>query len=162
MPIEWVVDEPGMKLGLGDSSEYDGDADLVFTNPYAPLPQTLIGKPSIINIYFKNAAVQKWCGGRQLYKVSKWSRNNMNTIYVANYEPVPRIDLTGLVEVPPGWFPEELVSRMLDFFPNVKTVWDGFMGRGTVGKVARERGMSFVGIDIKPDRVELARAYLGV
>lgn len=162
MSIEWVVDKPGVKLGIGNATDCEEGADLVFTHPYAPLPSHLLGKPAIINTYgFKNPQVSKWVGAH-IMKVSKWSTNNMNCIYVANHEPVPSINLTGIIEVPPGWFPEELVSRMLDFFPNATSVWDGFMGRGTVGKVALARGMSFVGVDKNPDRVKLAREYLGV
>lgn len=40
-------------------------------------------------------------------------------------------------------------------------VFDGFMGRGTVGKVARELKLNFVGIDRDHGRIAIAREYLG-
>lgn len=162
--IEWIVDQPGLRLGLGDSVEYDCDADLVFTHVYGPLPPQLIGKPAIINVYGnKKARAEEWCGA-ELHEVSKWAKGLTNTIYSANLSFAP-CDLTDLIEdefAPRrGWFPPELVLRL---FANAgmdgSTVFDGFMGRGTVGKVALELGMKFVGIDRAPCRVALAKEYI--
>lgn len=170
--IEWVVDQPGIRLGLGDSVGYDGDADLVFSHLYGPLPPQLVGKPAIINVFGnKKAKAEEWCGA-PLVEVSKWGRGLTNTIYFANIEPLTRCDLTDLVEdeVEPGrgWFPEELCERLLNLLGAYEdtrdmsgVVFDGFMGRGTTGRVARKLGLDFVGIDRDPDRVMLAAEYLG-
>ena len=176
--IEWVVNKPGMRLGLGDSFDYTGDADLVFSHLYGPLPPQLIGKPAIINVCGdKKASAEKWCGA-ELHEVSKWARGGTNTIYVANM-PVTALEcwwemgrgksLIDLVEdeLSPGrgWFPEELVRRLLMAWGGgilPVTVFDGFMGRGTVGKIARELKLNFVGIDRNPDRIAIAREYLQV
>jgi hypothetical protein len=166
--IEWVVDKPGIKLGLGDSVEYTGDADLVFTHIYGPLPKQLIGKPAIINVYGnRKAKAEQWCGA-ELHEVSKWARGLTNTIYVANI-PRPEIDLTALVEdeLRPGrgWFPEILAAWMIylcrDAVPMNGIVFDGFMGRGTVARGVTY-GQTFVGIDRDPERIAIAREYLNV
>jgi hypothetical protein len=163
-----VVDKPGLRLGLGDSVNYTGDADLVFTHIYGPLPKQLIGKPAIINVYGnKKAKAEEWCGA-ELHEVSKWARGLTNTVYVANTALDGPVTLTDLEEdeFAPGrgWFPQALVQRLLAYHPFPKgpiTVFDGFMGRGTVGRGARAKVMSFVGIDRDPARVAIAREYLG-
>jgi hypothetical protein len=98
--------------------------------------------------------------------VSKWGRGLTNAIYVCNLDP-NYIYLTDLVEDEfasnRGWFPEELVERLLVGQVNPgDTIIDLFMGRGTVGKVAQMLGIDFVGIDRDPARVQIARKYLGV
>lgn len=165
--INWAVDEPGLRLGCGNSVNYDGDADLVFSHLYGPLPRQLVGKPAIINVFGnKKAMAEVWCGA-ELHEVSKWAKGLTNTIYVANMDFVPQHDLRPLIEdeFEPGrgWFPEELCEQLLTGQPALRTggvVFDGFMGRATVGKVARALGLSFVGIDINPERVAIAKEYL--
>lgn len=163
-----MVDQPGLRLGLGDSVNYTGDADLVFSHLYGPLPHQLVGKPAIVNVFGnKREAAERWCGA-ELHEVSKWGRGLTNTVYAANVALAEPCGLTDLEEdeFAPGrgWFPEALVNRLLCYVPFPKgeiTVFDGFMGRGTVGKVARQRVMSFVGIDRDPARVVIAKEYLG-
>ncbi len=166
MLIEWVVDRPDLRLGFGDSVSYEGDADLVFTHPYCPLPKQLMAKPAIINTYGrKSDKLEQWCGAK-LHKISKW-HNATNCVYAANWDP-PAIDLNHMMADAPGWFPIELTDTLLAAFlgssPKYRfgiTVWDGFMGRGTVGKSCQRLGLDFVGIDWRRERVELARTYLG-
>ena len=170
--IEWVIDQPGLRLGLGDSFNYQGDADLVFTDIYGPLPPQLIGKPAIINCFgSKKARAEEWCGA-ELQDVSKWARGLTNTIYVANFNSDwawPSVANLIEDEIAPGrgWFPEALVDVLLANLPgslrfqSALTVFDGFMGRGTVGRVARQKDMQFVGIDRDPARVTIAKGYLG-
>lgn len=165
--IEWVVDRPGLRLGLGDSVEYEGDADLVFSHLYGPLPPQLVGKPAIVNVCGdRRAAAEGWCGA-ELAEVGKWGKGLTNTVYVANLAP-QRVVLEDLVadEFAPGrgWFPEELVRRLMQegfCRGHHRTVFDGFMGRGTVGRWCLTWGKTFVGIDRNPDRVAIAREYLG-
>lgn len=75
--------------------------------------------------------------------------------------PDTHIHLSDLSPDPPGWFPDELVSRLLHVYgrPGL-VVWDGFMGRGTVGKIALRMGMRFIGIDKSLERVEMAAKYV--
>lgn len=138
----------------------------MFSHLYGPLPPQLVGKPAIVNVFGnKRARAEAWCGA-ELREVSTWATADVtNTVYVANMD-LPPIDLRDLVqeEFAPGrgWMPVELPRRVLmacaDFG---MTVFDGFMGRGTIGKACDELGLSFVGIDIDPGRVEIAREYLG-
>lgn len=169
--IDWVIDRPGLRLGVGDSVEFDGKADLVFSHLYGPLPKQLVGIPAIINVFGdKRAKAEEWCGA-PLLEVSKWGRGLTNTIYVANTGTAGLgVDLTDLVEdeLRPGrgWFPVELCLRMMratgeGTMSIGDLVFDGFMGRGTVGKACLQIGIGFVGIDRAPDRVALAVEYLG-
>ncbi len=52
-------------------------------------------------------------------------------------------------------FPEELVSKILDNFKG-SSVLDPFMGSGTVGKIAVERGLDFTGIELDPSYLKFA------
>lgn len=146
----------------------------MFSHLYGPLPKQLVGKPAIVNVYGnKRDAAERWCGA-QLRELSKWGKGLTNTIYLAGPGSVcmshaandMRLDLTDLVEdeFEPGrgWFPEELCWRLMQNPRGLidRVVFDGFMGRGTVGKVAREFGMHFVGIDRDPARVDIARQYI--
>lgn len=165
--IEWIVDRPGLRLGLGDSVNYMGDADLVFSHLYGPLPPQLIGKPAIVNLFGnKKARGEEWCGA-ELHKVSKWATGLTNTIFVANLEP-RALDLEDMIEDEfargRGWFPLGLCERLLgEYAEPHMTVFDGFMGRGTVGKACIHAALelNFVGIDRDPARVVIAREYLG-
>lgn len=167
--IEWVISEPRLRLGIGDSVDYvpHDDISLVFSHLYGPLAPDLVGLPALVNVYGnKKAAAEKWCGA-ELHEVSKW-HGGTNTIYAANMPYKIEVDLTDLWadEFAParGWFPEELCRRLLNrvfFPPEYGYVFDGFMGRGTVGKVALASGLAFIGIDRDPARVAMAREYLG-
>lgn len=121
----------------------------------------------------KKAKAEEWCGA-ELHEVSKWARGGTNTIYAANFPGgMHRFGLTDLVEdeFAPGrgWFPLALPEFFINLLKGISdygfdrdlTVFDGFMGRGTVGKACRNHGQNFVGIDRNPARVAIAREYLG-
>lgn len=156
------------ELSCGDASQWKGsNVDLVFTHPYAPLPKQLRGKPAIINLFGDKKTIgERWVGS-ELHFISKWGKDLMNTIYVANLEPQMiylkdlHEDNTGLKRG--GWFPLELPLRLLQAYGKPKmVVWDGFMGRGTVGKACQYYNLSYIGIDKDPERVRIAKEYLGV
>jgi hypothetical protein len=167
-PIAWAVDEPGLRLGLGNSSLYRGAADFVFSHLYGPLPDQLKDRPALVNLFGnKKDAAERWCG-QQLHEVSKWATGLTNTLY-ANFD-CPKVDLRHLVEEEfepgRGWFPLELALAgvqigMAALGRREFVVFDGFMGRGTVGAAVRAAGLGFVGIDIDPNRVVIAKEYLG-
>jgi hypothetical protein len=167
---------PFTKLIQADASHWEGPAesvDLILCNPYAALPMQLQEKPAILSLYeghgSRKAVANVWAGGSGLFEIGTWGRGGRNTVYVTRL-PWRQIDLRDLIEdeeIPGhGWFPLELPRRLLrlyfDFARPGQTVWDGFMGRGTVGRAAAELGLNFIGIDLDPDRVARARAYLGV
>ncbi len=156
------------EISVGDASNWTGSAiDLVLTNPYAPLPQCLWGVPTIVRLFegkgSRQARAEGWIG-RPLTQIGKWGKGSNNTVYVAGL-PVRKIKIAGMMEAPfepgRGWFPLDLPVHLLTTYARPGwTVWDGFMGRGTVGKACQQLGLGFVGLDIQPDRVALARRYL--
>lgn len=150
---------------LGDASDWNGSADLVFTHPYGPLPACLRGVPAIVNVFNGRKDKAEKFVGAELSWVSNWSRGEKNAIYVSGL-PLVAMDLRDLVEdeYEPGrgWFPLDLPMRLLKFYaPPTITVWDGFCGRGTVGRACQQLGLNFIGIDKNPDRVAMAKEYLG-
>lgn len=156
-----------ISLTCQDASKWHGNADIVFTNPYAPIPNCLHGKPCIINMYEqikdRRHRAEVWVGCK-LEVIGSWGAKqaHLNRVYAGNI-PARSLDFSDIDDV--GiWFPEELVRRVIhqyrDFFVPGATVWDGFMGRGTVGKFCRFMGMNFVGMDIDPDRVRFAKKYV--
>jgi hypothetical protein len=146
------------KLYHGDSTEYTGDADWVITNPYANLPKQLQSKPMLICDFDNRHKLAEERCGTKLELVSHWY-NGINSIWVGNHDLI-KVDLTDLnPEMPEGWFPEELVWRLLRDYKVRGVVWDGFMGRGTVGK-ASKYVRRFIGIDKDIKRVEYAKFYI--
>lgn len=161
----------------GDSSKYQGTADLVFTNPYAPLPKQLHKTPAIINLYERDhhrrdICEHAWMGGATLEHVSSWGINGYNNVYVANMDRI-FVDLSDLEEdtrdAPPdwGWFPHALVIRLLRAYGlenggerKRRVVWDGFAGRGTVGVGCVAMGHDFIGIEKDLAIYQRMRIYL--
>lgn len=135
------------------------DADFVLTMPYAPLPMHLRSRPMVV-LQFTHRAPQmvEWCGA-ELTPLSSWNRGREQA-WVGNAEVRP-VNLCGLVPDAGGWFPLELPLRVLEEYARPgMTVWDGFMGRGTVGRACRLLGLNFVGMDARADRVALAREWI--
>ena len=162
-------------LICGDASTYSGRADFIFTHPYASIPVQLRELPAIINLFTppgqreaREAQAMDWLDSL-LAPIGSWGRGGTNTVYVSNLE-VRALDLSDLVEVEiepgRGWFPLDLPARLLDLYadelPAGSVVWDGFCGRGTVGKAALQRGLRYVGIDRDEQRIHIARDYLGL
>lgn len=149
---------------------YDGDAvgycdndriDLVFTNPYSHLPPLVHAKPMLIHQWtHRQAEAELWCG-QKLELVSLWNEGR-EAVWAANMKAIP-VDLSDLVPEPGGWYPPALPERLLGVYARKgDTIWDGFMGRGTTAKVARDLGMKFIGVEILPEHMAIARQYLGI
>lgn len=142
-----------------------GEADFVLTNPYAPFPQCLVGLPMLVaNFTDRKARCEDYVRS-DLVEVSTWGRNNRCMIWAANVSLV-KVDCSDLIEeedIPGrGWFPLELPLRLLRaYVERPAVVCDPFMGRGTVGKAARMLGHRFIGIDHNPERVALAKEFIG-
>jgi len=61
----------------------------------------------------------------------------------------------------PAIFPEELVNRhILSWSNEGDTVLDCFMGSGTTGKVAKQLNRQFIGIEISPEYLEIAKSRI--
>lgn len=75
---------------------------------------------------------------------------NMRSVWTINTQPYPEAHF--------ATFPEELARRcVLAGCPEEGTVLDPFCGSGTVGAVAKRYGRRFIGIDLNPDYLEMAR-----
>jgi hypothetical protein len=157
------------RLECANASTFECDADLIFTHPYAPIPAKFSTTPMIINLYegkgSRKRTAEGWIGA-PLHRLSTWGAGGANTVYVANV-PAIDVDLKSYREshwesVPGrGWFPLSMCTMLLGLYGwRGMTVYDGFMGRGTVGRAAKSLGMNFIGVDISPERVELARRYI--
>lgn len=154
---------------LGNASEWKGHADFIFTHPYADIPRQLHGTPAVLNLFEgkvrRRWQAAQWMGRDTLWHLSWWGKGLHNHLYVCNL-PVREIDCRMLIEDDGGWFPLDMVRRVMDlyqdFLPPGSVVWDGFCGRGSVGAVCAERGLSYVGIDKNPERVQMTREFLGL
>ncbi len=175
MTLTLMAQGNGCRLYLGDSAEYaDDDIDLVLTNPYGPIPTQLRGKPMLLSQQTDAKASWEASVGIPLTEIARWQSDNQ-AVWVGNMDARP-IDLSALraEEFAParGWWPLELPLGLLEAygydwrgdncFHKASTVWDGFCGRATTGKACQLLELNFVGIDIDPERVEIARKYLGL
>lgn len=150
------------ELYHGDSSKSKHSGiDLIITNPYGNLPEHLSGVPMLISGFADRKAENEAFAGCKLDYLSGWY-DSINAVWYGNTD-YRKVDLSAMQPARYagifGWFPKEMTDALLDAYP-ATCVWDGFMGRGTVGKSCRERGIKFIGIDSRIDRVKLAQAYI--
>lgn len=162
--MELCYESESAQLWHGKASEYAGRIDLVLTQVYGDVPDGIWGAPtlSIVSGTTGRTPVKDAWHMVGMFNISAPCRQHC-TVYAINMDDTPAVDLSDLYVTDAGWFPLEVPFRLLQVYgkPGM-TVWDGFMGRGTVGKAALELGMQFVGIDQRLDRVEMARDYLGL
>lgn len=59
-------------------------------------------------------------------------------------------------------FPEAMVSDLLQCFPNSQLVLDPYMGSGTTAVVARNMDKDYLGIELNPDYIDIARKRLEI
>jgi hypothetical protein len=163
-----------IEVNQGDASQWlGGPVHLVLTHPYASLPPSVCGIPAVLNLYerdeWRQPIAEKWASAI-LQRLGVWGAGRTNTVYVAHL-PVRKVvidDLVedGFIEGVGGPFPIELPLRILHAYSDLirpgMTVWDGFCGRGTVGKACARLGLNYVGLDIDAGRVALARQYIGL
>lgn len=162
-----LVHATALRLYHGDAAElphagaYD-DVDLILTNPYGPLPRELHGRPMLIHQWrHRQAEAEEWCGNK-LVEVAAWNRDK-EVFWAANVGEIVPVDLSEFVPTAEGWYPPELPVRLLRAYGSAGiTVWDGFMGRGTVGRAARSLGMNYIGVEQLEAHLALALDYLGV
>lgn len=161
--IRRVYDAAGIRIYEGAAADWPGEEkiDYVFTNPYGPLPKSLRKHPMIIHQWaYRQDDAERWCGNAFEMTVSPWNRDR-EYFWAANWPGIFPLNLRRYHPEPGGWYPESLVREIFDaFIPRGATVWDGFMGRGTIAKIARESGVTYVGCEILPEHVQLAYTYL--
>lgn len=159
------------------ADQWRGGADVIVTNPYGPLPPQLRAKPALISLYHPRGASRttrigdatRWLNDRSLHNISDWGESRRNTFYVCGLPPrYCRLEAYREEHDPlipnVGWFNlgmiVELLTLYADLIPPGSTVWDGFCGRGTVGVACHKLGLNYIGLDIDPERVEIARLFL--
>lgn len=151
-----------LTLWEGEAEKWDElrPVDLMLTNPYGYLPPALAAVPMLIHQWVhRKAEAEAWCR-RELTLVSLWNEGR-EAFWCANMVP-PKVDLSDLSPEPGGWYPFSLPVRLLESYPRGITVWDGFMGRGTVGKAALSLGMHYIGVERLAAHMEIAKQYLGL
>ncbi len=158
-----VVDMPGCKIYHGLAEDWPGaePVDLVFTNPYGPLPTSLWHHPMIIHQWrHRKQEAEAWCGNVLDDVIGQWNKGR-EVFWCANIAVPVRLDLSAFVPEKAGWYPEDLVRKIFDAYilPG-QTVWDGFCGRGTIARVASEHGVNFVGVEQLSEHIAIARTYL--
>lgn len=157
-------------IGCGEAADYDGERpDLILTNPYGYLPTRLASVPMVVHQWVHRLEDLKiWCGVNNLELVGTWN-DDREAFYYANFHPGQanldylRAKLRGFRPEAGGWYPLEMAVLLVTAFgwPNCR-IFDGFMGRGTVGKAALELGCKYIGIDKRPEMMAEAMAYIGL
>jgi hypothetical protein len=95
------------------------------------------------------SSIGRWQGEERLYTPGK--RKFLNSV-----QTFPR-NVSGALGV---WGkPVELMKRLIEF-SGAKTVFDPFMGGGSVGVACKQLGVSYVGCEIRPDVFDAAAARI--
>lgn len=160
-----IVSTDQCTIYQGDAQDWPGDenVDIVITNPYGPLPMSLQHHPMVIHQWIhRKRAAEQWCRNPLRHLISKWNHEKEG-FWSANIAPPVIMHLDDYVPEQPGWYPEEMALQLVKVFARPgQTIWDGFMGRGTVGKMAMHLGMKYVGVEQLPAHIKIAREYLDV
>lgn len=161
-----IVNRPDLRIYQGNADEWDSSipVDFIFTNPYGFMPRILSQTPALVHHWaHRKADAERWSHMQLSYPVGFW--NEGREVFWANRFVVPQtaVDISMFRPEPGGWYPEDLVRTLLPHFVKAgQTVWDGFMGRGTVGKVCLEMGINYIGIEQLEGHLALALDYLGI
>lgn len=150
---------------------YHGDAvawpaaesiDLVLTNPYGFLPPALRKTPMILHQWaHRKHDAERWAGlmPGELQLIGAWN-DGRECFWAANMDAIP-VDVSRFRPEPGGWYPLELPLQLLEVYAKKgQTVWDGFMGRGTVALAAYLRGCKYVGVEQLAAHLAIAHDYL--
>lgn len=163
--------DPKTVIIHGDSTQWDSSVpiDFVLTTIQAPLPKALLDVPMIVHLGYYHRSnddrrhrLQEWMDGRDIGSPFATWNGGKEDFYGFNLAYRPYFEANDLTPTKEGWFPEAVVERIFDAYPLGRgaVVWDGFMGRGTVGKIARQRGYHFVGIEYDRPTLDAALSYL--
>lgn len=92
------------------------------------------------------------------------------TILVVAKQPRRKVRGQSIVRVPPDGtgtthpapYPPDLVRKLLDMVETKGPVLDPFCGSGTTGVVCAERGLPFIGVDLKREYLDEASARINL
>src|SRR5688572_5277360 len=76
-------------LICGDARDWNGKADLVLTNPYAPLPACLRGVPMLVSNFVERLTLCETYVGATLRPVGIWGKGQRNAVWAANMVACP-------------------------------------------------------------------------
>jgi hypothetical protein len=160
-----VVQTKDITIYQGDAQDWDAreHIDIVITNPYGPLPLSLRHHPMVIHQWIhRKREAEQWCRNPLRHLISKWNHEK-EAFWSANMEQKILMHLDDYVPEQQGWYPLAMALQIVKVFgrPGM-TIWDGFMGRGTIGRAAVSLGMKYVGVEQLPHHITLAREYLDV
>ncbi len=147
----------------------DGEV-FVLTNPYGPVPSWIAHVPGMVHqwVHRKPDLAQWLPHGLELWLTGLW--NDRREAFWSFNRVLPAwVEISEFKPEPGGWYPEAMVDHILATVLPVSadiaatiTIWDGFAGRGTVGKVALARGFKYVGIERHEPHIEMAKEFLGL
>lgn len=167
--IECAYRVDGITIYHGEADDWAGDEtiDLVLTNPYGPMPHGrptgLCQTPMILHQWeYRKHETERWAGIPQgsLELIGRWN-DNRECFWGVNLPDVIPVDVAAFKPEPGGWYPLELPKRLLQTYATPgMTIWDGFMGRGTIAKACRELGLNYIGVEQLRAHVDLALDYL--
>jgi hypothetical protein len=162
--VKRIVQTADITIYQGEAAHWSGleTVDLVLTNPYGFLPLGLASYPMVIHQWVhRRQEAEIWCYNELRHCVGMW--NDSREAFWSAHLPEITVDVCGFRPEPGGWYPEDMVRRLLMAYATEgQTIWDGFMGRGTVAKIARELGLKYIGVERLSAHIEIAREYLGV
>jgi hypothetical protein len=160
--MERIVQTSDITIYQGKAEMWRGPEhiDLVLTNPYGYLPLSLSSHPMVIHQWVhRKAEAEEWASHLLDHCVGTWN-DGREAFWSANL-PEITVDISEYKPEPGGWYPEAMVRKLLMAFAVTgQTIWDGFMGRGTVAKICREQNLKYVGVEELPKHIALALDYL--
>lgn len=161
--MKLIHEDPRVTIYQGNAADYADPRpiDLILTNPYGAMPHGLRDTPQLLHQWVhRKGELERWCGRHDLHLVALWN-DGREAFWSTAMPAAPMVDLHDLRPEPGGWYPPELPRRLLAAYGREGgTLWDGFMGRGTVGRAALAAGMRYVGVEQLAVHVALALDYL--
>lgn len=132
-------------------------SDIIWSKPNAQ-PESVRDRPTRAHEYlFLLSKSERYYYDHEAVKedaISRDGKRNCRSVWSIPTEPFREAHF--------ATFPPKLVEPcVLASTRPDQTVLDPFFGSGTVGLVAAQQGRSFVGIELKPEYAEIARARLG-
>lgn len=161
-----IHSSPECTIYQGNAVDWSGpeQIDIVITNPYGALPPSLLHHPMVIHQWIHRKLIaERWCGSALTRCVGTWNDSREAFWVNEHVNELIEIDIAQYRPEPGGWYPEELADKIVAHYAHPgQTVWDGFMGRGTIARICRERNINYVGVEQLGSHIALALDYLEI